>query len=296
MAEENKIVTLSDLGIIGVDCMIALELLGVDRHHPFTNPGGYQRPLKEKWLSQKMAEGINTLLLGRAPVAERVDGSLWLVDNQQRCELCRRFGIKEVPCTKFPSTGQPFEAGLFDGFNKKTPVACMERFHAQVSHGDVIAVQIKRIVDHVGFVLTAGKATWPNIQCIDAMRTVFNRGGAEALLQTLTVMKNGWPGRREACEAKYITPLGRVVYRFLDQIDIGRLTEKLASITPQKLTSMSHDPLGRALMSTSMAEILRRLYNSGLRGAKRLMTEEERKVQKDLKGDSRGGRDDDEAA
>jgi hypothetical protein len=94
---------------------------------------------------------------GALHVARRADGRFLVFEGGHRLlAACRREEIQEVPCLVHPSRGAKDEAGSFLTVNTdRAPLSGLDRFRAQVTSEDELAVLAKRLIDEAGYTLSS---------------------------------------------------------------------------------------------------------------------------------------------
>ena len=114
-----------------------------------TNPT-YQREVKTK--HRKIVAEFDEDSLGVPLIGERSDGSLWIVDGQQRITALRKLGWTEVRANVFRSDGPVHEAQVFKRVNlDRTALKPVEQFKARLTAQDEIALNIVAAVEAEGF-------------------------------------------------------------------------------------------------------------------------------------------------
>lgn len=83
----------------------------------------------------RIASEFNWEAFGSLTVAEREDGSLYVVDGQQRLVAAKKRGdIPCVPCTVFQSRGRDWEARAFKLVNQcRSPVSAFDKYAVAVT-------------------------------------------------------------------------------------------------------------------------------------------------------------------
>lgn len=125
------------------------------------NVGEYQRGEVCQQVTCAKAAHYTNAAAGAVIVAQRKDGTFWLVDGLQRKLAAeRRSDITHLDCMVFQSKGEAHEAQVFLLCNKgRVAVSAMHKFHASVRAGlDPEATINKWAQDH-GFVIADAHST-----------------------------------------------------------------------------------------------------------------------------------------
>lgn len=124
----------------------------------------YQRAMNEH-KRRRMASEWNWVALGALIVAEREDGSLWVIDGQHRLGAAMsRSDVRDLPCLVFPmSRHVQDEAKDFLLANKeRRPLTGVETFRATVLAGDPLAAELARLVQESGRAVSNGGSSGAN--------------------------------------------------------------------------------------------------------------------------------------
>ena len=114
----------------------------------------YQRTVRTAGVN-KIVKNFDRDALGTLCVGKRKDGSLWIVDGQQRWTALKKLGVKRVPCDVFESSGPSHEARIFRHKNKdRTGVNAVTIFKALLTEQNEDAVALLAAVESAGFKLT----------------------------------------------------------------------------------------------------------------------------------------------
>ena len=142
----------------------------------------YQRDLHvnhrhERVYSEKMASAWNWPLCGALIVAERADGSLWIIDGQHRHDAAMLVDeIANLPCIVFPSSGGGAEAGTFVKTNiDRRRLSPVEVFRALVAGNDAMAVALQNIVESSGMSISTTHTNNKAISCPTLLMTEMTR-------------------------------------------------------------------------------------------------------------------------
>lgn len=138
------------MGELGYNADVPIQNLLVD--------SSYQRPLCSKTVLGAIARKFNWAAFGRITVAERADGSMWIIDGQQRVGALKERGYSGmVPCVIFASGGALFESRMFLAVNvSRRAVRAITKFHASASCGESLESEVKQWMLENGFVVNGG--------------------------------------------------------------------------------------------------------------------------------------------
>jgi hypothetical protein len=126
--------------------MLPVSQLKIDYVH-------YQRPPVSKTKIQNMFDNYKQAAFGTLLIAERSDGSLWIVDGQQRYLVCKMRNESMVPCSVFSSTGHRHEAEVYTLVNSgetRTPLKPWEIYKACVDYRRDPHYRIDRFLNSLG--------------------------------------------------------------------------------------------------------------------------------------------------
>lgn len=120
-------------------------------------------------------------------VAERVDGSLWVIDGQHRLSAAkRRREIDTMPCVVFRSLGQQAEASEFLGANvNRKPLTAIERHKAAVVALIPESQAVQRLCDELGLRLASCTHSATDIKCIGVLTQLVQEHGEQFAREVL---------------------------------------------------------------------------------------------------------------
>jgi len=158
----------------------------------------YQRGVVSEVNTLVIARDFRWDAFGTLVVMRRKDGSMWVVDGQQRLSaVMRRGDIDEVPCIVFHSDGQEHEAQAFVSLNiARRPVSAIDKFRARVVAGQNPESDIATWLRSIGkYVATDGTSvnscSFP-AELVAAWEAD-EHGAREALLLTSEMDQNASP-------------------------------------------------------------------------------------------------------
>jgi hypothetical protein len=117
--------------------------------------------------------GAHTLI-----VAERPDGSLWIVDGQHRwLAALKRADISELPCMVFRVAAEGEEAAGFLRSNTfRHAMSVFHKFRAQVAAHDAAAVAVSQMIAESGYEYTRKGGGKPRtVSCLSTLVAAYRR-------------------------------------------------------------------------------------------------------------------------
>jgi hypothetical protein len=229
----------------------------------------YQRKLNERRVGD-MAEMFDADAIGVLCLSQREDGSLAVVDGQHRRELLIAVGQGGEPTSSevFYGLSLAEEAALFAERNRKENVSAIDKFRARLIAGEQQALDMMRILERNGWVLGTRSQKSGNFHAVVKLEKTFNRSprAAEQAVSTLT---RAWGHDPAAVDGMLVEGLGMVFARYVDQIDVDNLVEKLAGFGggPRKVLGDARglQPMIGGSVGRSVGEKIIDIYNVGKR-------------------------------
>lgn len=250
---------------------VDLSALRVDRSYQKGTEHSVAARIRDKryfsggWDDQKAAP----LFVGR-----RKDGSLYIVDGQHRAEYAKMCGKTRLLVQLFDSAGPEHEASLFVIRNSAAKVSAANTFHARVTQGDPIALEIKRIIEKHGFV--AARTTTRARGAIKGFAAVEALFQAGVLDECLYVVRKAWGYEEKALHNAVLTGVGRFLQDAIlrsDNFKIERLGVILSLHTAQDIYSAAMKAttkVSAGLVPYQIAVVIARLYNAKLAARNRV--------------------------
>jgi len=147
----------------------------------------YQRALNnDKRL--RIASNFNWAAFGVLIVAQRNDGSLWVIDGQHRLMAAQsRSDVQDVPAVIFELGSNVMdEATDFLIANKdRKPLSGVDSFKAMVVSGDPIALEVQNLIHDANRVVSESANVGPKVRCVKA---IYN-----CMLADADAMRRSWP-------------------------------------------------------------------------------------------------------
>ena len=250
----------------------ALRVLELDRVN--VDPS-YQRPRSETAVA-KIMKDFNPKALGIPVVGERADGTLWVVDGQQRIHAMREMKDKNrrwVRCEVFASDGPEHEAEIFKVINcNRTKLSAEQLYHACLTAGDETCWRLKKLLDEFGFVVpkvkggknetTTQEVYAKRVKAVNFFLLVLKKGhkygGEDAVRFILEVISKIWPDDSLKQKSEIIEGLYHFRQNRDGVVDLDRLLPRLSATTPAKVIYSAG--LGIGSRGQNAAEVFERLY------------------------------------
>lgn len=229
----------------------------------------YQRALNPVAV-RKIEKDYNPVALGVPLVGERTDGTLWIVDGQQRVGALRKMGRhKHLRCEVFASNGPEHEAEVFRLVNKnRTAIKPIDLFCAMLVAGDESCLEIKRITEDHGFKIpkraiegegtTAALSDGSTFWCVAALGKVYRQSGGAGLKFIFSTLKQVWPDDPDRCRDTMVLGLHKFWLDHEQVVDMERLLARLEKTTPQKILYSAN--MGVGDRATNVAAVFAQLY------------------------------------
>lgn len=243
--------------------------------------GAYQRPLREKW-AQWIADHFDPDKFGVLVVAERSDGTFWVLDGQQRLSACRKMGWgdeQEVPCEIIAEPTPQREAEIFSGRNARLGLRYLDQFVARVAAGESTAVAVAHIVNLCGYQISHLDSDG-NLYAVQACEKVYlgrrsreqGKTHPDALRATLETIRAAWGLSKDGVRGPIIQGIGQLFIREDGNIDKANLATKLSTHEggPTALvgTAKGLRTAHGGVISDALADLVVGVYNKGRRISK----------------------------
>lgn len=172
----------------------------------------YQRPEKE-YLIARISSKPDWAAFGVLTCFRRPNGVYYCADGQQRLRgvLQAEKPPRTVPVFSFHLDGVEDEARVFAMINEwRKSLSSFEKHVAKLVAKDPAALAIDRAVEKAGFSISNDQSS-RSVQAVAALQHVYNQGGEEAVLQTMTLIRSAWPDDRYGTTAHLVRVIGEVV-------------------------------------------------------------------------------------
>lgn len=223
----------------------------------------YQRPLVPK--HKKIAAEYDADAFGVPLVGQRDDGTLWIVDGQQRIAAKKILGHKTVRVDVFASKGPEHEARVFKLVNmNRTKLSSLELFHAMLAAGDETCHAVKEIVEGFGCRIPKGgyqtaKSNYEakRFSCAMTLCRIYDTHGADCLRFVLRAITKSWPADGVATRTELVGGLMLYWSNNNGIVNEERLFPRLASTTPTKILYSAG--LGIGLREQNVAQMIEKV-------------------------------------
>ena len=196
----------------------------------------YQRPEKETLVAQ-IGKDFNWASFGTVSCYQR-NGMYYAVDGQQRLKAAKSLTDPpaEVPCIIFPEADVRQEASTFLDIqiNRKS-VSPYEKHKAELVARVPSALAIQRAVEQVGFNISGGDYNPNSVYAIRTLHYIYTLLGEEGVVQTLTQIRDAWPGDPSATRTQILRGVADVIAEKGDKYDRAAMTKALKRTTPADL-------------------------------------------------------------
>jgi len=228
----------------------------------------YQREVKSA--HKRIVADFDEQALGIPLVGERSDGTLWIVDGQQRVVALKKLGKTKVRAEVFASEGPEHEARVFKLVNmNRVKLQAREQFKALLTAHDEEAWAVKETVEAAGFKISnkAGKrqeeANSKHLACVSTLVQCYRECGPEALRFALRAVDEAWPGDPLSVGGKLLNGLCLFHKAKGELLDVQKIITRMKQTTPYKVlykaAQISMGSAGKG-HSYAVAEVLEQLY------------------------------------
>lgn len=163
-------------------CYIDTDLLNVDER--------YQRPENHNH-ALRIARDWSFMSCGAVIVAERLDGTLWVVDGQHRVLAAKNRPVEKLPCIVFKSASLKEEAQAFLSANiGRRFVKSIDKHRTAVVAEDATALLIQRLTSELGLEIVASAKAPGQLAFVAlcARRVTENRADFETVLRFMAAL------------------------------------------------------------------------------------------------------------
>lgn len=198
----------------------------------------YQRPVHHT-LSKLIGNRFDPLLAGTIVVSVR-NGRNYVVDGQQRTSGARLAGRQELAALVVHGLTLDQEAELFLALNDvRVGVRAIDKFRAAHTAGANWALEIATLVyERNGRIAGLTENAASGVHCVEAMKTTYQRYGADGLGWILDVIVDAFDELNEnTTTSPVIRGLLWVYAAHSDEIDRGKLAAKMREVGILTLTA-----------------------------------------------------------
>lgn len=241
----------------------------------------YQREVKPG--HKKIIANFNENALGIPLVAEREDGTLWIVDGLQRITALRALNIKTVRAEVFASEGPEHEATVFKLVNmNRSKLNPGEQFKALLTSQDATAWEVKETVESCGFKLcyTArpgghGKGGIMDgslalqVKCVATLYRLIRTRGAESIKFALNAVKEGWPDDANGVNSRILDGMTHFYVSHDGVVDMERLVPRMQTTSPTKVMYVAaQGTMNVSDRAAAVAAVIEKVYRKNFRKTK----------------------------
>ena len=186
---------------------------------------GYQRVLRNKW--KELAKDFDPNVAWPI-VASYRDGIHWAVDGQHRVVAAIDRGYTTAECKVYEWTYEK-EAQMFVKFNKiRGTLYAKDAFHADLSWGEPVAVQIDAIVRQEGYTLFLGHGPFPEsgIGAVGSIEKIYKTNQPEGLRRVLSALNKTWDNDPSSVKDDMLLGMASFLRRYPD-VSVANLAKKL---------------------------------------------------------------------
>lgn len=207
-------------------CWIDEHLLNIDE--------SYQRlAFLNKGLVNFISNNFDADACHVLTVAQRKDGSYWVVDGMHRLLGGRKAGIKRFRCRLFPSEGNCTEADMFTRINiQRTNVSSLSNFKARCTAGERIATEIQAILSKYGFSVDGGRIG--AFKACTALEKAHKSGVLDDVL--FIISQSDWNSSARwnemLCQANLLQMLTIFLVKFAGKVNKDRIVQILQQMAP----------------------------------------------------------------
>lgn len=210
---------------------------------------GYQR--KAKVLVGKIARNFNSRIFGVITVSRRANGQCYIIDGQHRVAAVVRMGngATPVPCIVHEGLSYQDEALMFHLMNTQTQAMTpQDKMRGALESGDPIALDIREIVERVGFQLGLDDSalTGGRIPGIGALTKAHQQYKDGHLYESLRLIADTW-GTSHGPRGTMIEGVSIFISFYREVWDRKRFITRLSICDPEmivKKASETHRLLG----------------------------------------------------
>lgn len=171
-------------------------------------------------------------------VVSRRNGLLHVVDGMHRLAAMRRLKIQAAPCAVYDGLTYEREAQLFATLNTQRAVPLYYVvFRALLAAGVPQVLEVKRIVEAMGYTLNLSGSGTTNPTMISAIRGVekiYRQHGEMALRDTLAFVRATWPDDADGIRQTILTGVDLFLRKW-SHLDREEVRQKLSLMAPRVL-------------------------------------------------------------
>lgn len=243
----------------------------------------YQRKLSPSQV-KRIVDLFNPDHFGSLQISKRSNGKYVILDGQHRVEAIHKLGwsAQKLPCLIHEELSVQEEAAIFAGSNNSKALSPIDKFRARIVAKEDKALAIQQAVDDAGFKLilnSHNKQLAENgLSCVSGLELIYNENGGAFLALVLGVIRAAWNYEPTSRQRDVIEGVWRFLRWYAEEPNFNRdlFVSKLKTVSPVKLVRDSaalREALGggektpghAGKNAVALAQLLVRLYNTGLR-------------------------------
>jgi len=239
----------------------------------------YGRHSNQKRL-KKLRANWSPVAIGTITVSKRANGSLVVIDGNHRITVARDEHTPHFVTAKvFTGLSLPDEAALYFANNDALPQGAKDLFRAELAFGDPLALAIAQQVRDAGFVLEhdedvrGHRSRNSSVRCIRSLQGIAVRYGPSHLYPTLRFFFEAFGSDAKSIRDYSVAAVANFLWAYRGQIDQEHLIFRASGEGYKVLQGQANSEriASDVTMTIAYIRVLTRLYNSGLRGVKRLV-------------------------
>lgn len=227
----------------------------------------YQRPV-DKLRIKKMMLKFDESLLGAVIVSHR-DGKYYVVDGQHRIVLCRKKGVTHIMAVVLEGLTLQEEAAYFNRYNgargERKILNKETIFNADVISGDDVSIDIKKIVESVGFKLGKGKST--NTICsYETIKRIYEKEGSGHFTRVMKMLADIWNGDADSLNRYIISGVSEFLKTYSSEPNYSdsRFIKQLSKVEPSLIVREMRSDISSNVNKVRILNTMFKYYNKNL--------------------------------
>lgn len=241
-----------------------------------------QRPYNEKW-AREIAENFDPDKFDPLVVTKpNGEGVYHIIEGQHRRHALEMYAGKfrgslpeneQAPCRIIDEADPSRAAEIWLGINAgRKAVRPIQEFLVAVIANRETEVAINRILTRLGYHVSPARKN-SNISAVSALKSIYNRYGAETLERTLRTLNSIWGNDPAAVTSPILRGFAIFMHEFWSHITIKRLKQQVGErFTPWKFQDAAEARKQSTMekIDEAISELLIREYNRGLKEENRI--------------------------
>ena len=230
--------------------------------------GNYQRKVDMVRI-KKMADEFDETLIGTITVSSR-NGFYYVIDGQHRVMLAKTKGLNGLMALVYEGLTYEEEATYFNRLNnangEQKRLRKTDIFKASVEAKDIVAVDIKNIIESLGFRISEASGT-NAITAIGTIEKIYRKCGAQELKDTLKLLKDTWNGERYSLNNMMLDGITEFLSIYTGQPNFSTsvFISQLSKIDPKKIHREAQGDTTTNNSNVKIMNTLFKYYNVKLR-------------------------------